>query len=235
MRMPAQAFILCAGAGTRMLPDTLAVPKCLLNIAGKSVLVRILEWLSLYGVRNILINLHHKANVVVDQLPVSGFEITYSIEDKLYGTAGGIRKCLNSLRDPFYIIYGDVLTNMDLDRLGNFHASRKSDITFASHLVDNPNSCGIIQQEIDGQVLEFEEKPLVARTNLVNAGVLVSNKECFRDIPVDTPWDISHDLIPFLLKTNRVVSHCPLQDNEWLIDIGTRENYYKAIQKYDNL
>ena len=216
-----------------MHPDTLEKPKCLLDIAGRPVLGRIADWLNRYEINNAVINLHWKANLVLDYLDsLPSLQVICSVEKTLLGTAGGIRACLNLLDEVFVVVYGDVLTNLSLDRLMRFHESQGSDLTMASYTVTNPQECGVIISNPNGQVTRLVEKPTEYISDVVNSGVIVCRKAVFDLVPPDEPWDIARDLIPNLLRAGRRIFHLPLLEEEWLIDMGTRVNYRKCCDKY---
>ena len=144
-----QAVVLCAGEGTRMLPDTADKPKCLLDVAGKVVIERIATWCRGHGVQQLFVNLHYKPEPVLDLFRTNrnfGMEAILLVEKRVKGTAGGITNFLDKLDEDFFVVYGDILTNLDLKRLDAAH--RGNYLTMTSHEVDNPSECGVIVEEI---------------------------------------------------------------------------------------
>ena len=119
-----KAMILAAGKGTRLQSLTETVPKPMLPVAGRPVLAHIIEWLWRYGIHQVAINLHYHPEVVREYFDDDSWreiEITYSEEPVLLGTAGGVKKMEAFFGDPFLVVYGDVLTDLDLGALLAFH------------------------------------------------------------------------------------------------------------------
>ena len=119
-----KAMVLAAGKGTRLHPFTETLPKPMLPVAGRPVLAHIIEWLWRHGIHQVAINLHYHPEVIRQYFKDDswrGVEITYSEEPELLGTAGGVKKMEAFFGDPFLVVYGDVLTDLDLGALLAFH------------------------------------------------------------------------------------------------------------------
>ncbi|MFQ5344247.1 MAG: NDP-sugar synthase, partial [Anaerolineae bacterium] len=89
-----KAMILAAGQGARLRPLTEHIPKCMVRVGGKPVLEHTIEWLRQYGVTDLIINLYHLPDVVINHFGDGsrwGVNITYSVEKESMGTAGGVR------------------------------------------------------------------------------------------------------------------------------------------------
>ncbi len=108
---PKKAFILAAGKGTRLRPHTDTMPKPMVPIAGRSIIKRTIEKLAKEGVEEIVVNLHHLADVLEDHLKdVVAPKIIFSHEEELLETGGGLKKALQYFGDePYYIINGDAM------------------------------------------------------------------------------------------------------------------------------
>ncbi|MBM3749055.1 MAG: nucleotidyltransferase family protein, partial [Acidobacteria bacterium] len=123
-----QAMILAAGEGTRLRPLTLERPKPMLPIGGRPLLEHLILWLRDHAITHLAINLHYKPDSVRayfgDGAPW-GVAITYSLEDPILGTAGAVKKLQDYFADTFVVVYGDLLTNLDLTRLIMFHNAHK--------------------------------------------------------------------------------------------------------------
>jgi GTP:adenosylcobinamide-phosphate guanylyltransferase len=150
---PPKALILAAGEGTRLRPLTLDRPKPMLPIAGRPLLEHTIRWLHSYGVHEIAINLHYRPAAIVQHFgDGAAFDvcIVYSYEDPILGTAGAVRKLARFFDSgPFLVVYGDVLTDLDLGRLMAFHAEcGRRDPSVAATLslyhVPNPTEVGLV-------------------------------------------------------------------------------------------
>ncbi|MCB0117262.1 MAG: nucleotidyltransferase family protein [Caldilineaceae bacterium] len=237
-----KALILAAGEGTRLRPLTLQRPKPMLPIKGKPLLEYTVGWLRSHGVDQIAMNLHYKPETILEHFGdgrAFGVELTYSHERELLGTAGAVRSLKTFLEDdgPFVLVYGDVLTDLDLGQLLQFHRQAvqrdpSARITLSLYSVPNPTEVGLVDLAPDGKVLRFVEKPKAEEvfTDLANAGVLVIEPSVIEHIPADTFYDFGHDLFPKLLAAGESIYGWKIPDGTYLLDIGSPEKYAQAQQ-----
>jgi len=222
-----KAFLLAAGAGTRLKPLTDSIPKCLVPIRGKPLLQIWLELLRKHGVTEVLINVHAHAETVrrfVSDRSL-GLQITVFEEAQLLGSAGTVAANRDWIAgDPdYWVLYADVLTNVNLFEMLRFHLCHPSAATLAVYRVPDPQRCGILTLDETGRVLAFIEKPKNPSSDLAFAGILVGTQALFDAIPSSRPADIGTDVLP------RLAGHMfayPMPD--FLLDIGTIENYTRA-------
>jgi NDP-sugar pyrophosphorylase family protein len=224
-----KALILAAGAGTRLRPLTDDCPKPMLPVGGRPLLEWTLHWLRRYGVSEVALNLHHLPEVVREGLgdgAALGMRLHYSYEPELRGTAGSVHGFPGFFDEPFVVVYGDLLLDIDLGDLIGFHRACRAVMTLALKRTDTPQSQGMIETDRFGRVLRFEEKP--ARwdgENTANAGVYICQPEVARRVPPGVS-DFGHDIIPALLRAGEPVFARPLHG--YLIDIGTPGAYAQA-------
>ena len=151
-----QGVILCAGEGERLRPLTLSTPKPLLLVRGRPLLDWTIDWLRRSGVRDLFINLHHLPDAIPSHLgtrTARGVHVTYSFEKELLGTAGALRAFRDRLRQPFVVIYGDVLpTALDLDALRAYHRAKGGIGTLVLQKTDRPQDSDVVELENDGRV-----------------------------------------------------------------------------------
>jgi len=228
-----RALILAAGEGTRLRPLTLDCPKPMLPVAGQPLLEHTIRWLSAHGIREIAINLHHQPEAITDYFGDGrrfGVHITYSLEDPILGTAGAAKRLEHFFTGDFVVVYGDVLTNLDLTALIGFHRRQLAAVTVALYRVENPSACGLVGLDGNGRITRFVEKPPPDEvfTDLANTGVLVVESLVLAHIPPDTFYDFGHDLLPDLLAKGMPLYGYPIPDTTYLIDIGTPEKYQQA-------
>jgi len=136
-----KAMILAAGLGTRLRPLTNDRPKALVEIGGRTLLEITLERLRILGIHEVIINVHHFADKVVDYLRAHrdfGMRIVISCEDVLLDTGGGLKEAAwfflenpASVSEPFILHNVDVLSTIDLRRMAEFHAKRNALATLA--------------------------------------------------------------------------------------------------------
>lgn len=226
-----KAMILAAGEGTRLRPLTKMIPKPMLPVGGKPLLEHTICWLRSHGIEQLAINLQHAPWLTQAYLgdgSTWGVRITYSLEDSLLGTAGAVKKLQSYFDETFVVVYGDVLTNMDLTALVNFHRSKEGWVTIALYRVENPSACGLVELDGEGKVLRFVEKPSPEDvfTDLASTGVFALEPHVLDYVPADTLYDFGHDLFPALLTEGIPLYGYPI--DAYLVDIGTMERYRQA-------
>ena len=238
-----RALILAAGEGTRLRPLTLDRPKPMVPIAGRPLLEHTVGWLRGHGVREIAINLNYCPDVIVAHFGDGtefGVAITYSYEDPLLGTAGAARKVDEFLGDrACVVVYGDVLTDLDLPALLAFHHRQVAQYpttaaTLSLYHVPNPTEVGLVGLDGGGQVTRFVEKPSPEEvfTDLANAGVLVVEPSAIGLIPPATFYDFGRDLLPRLLGLGIPLFGWVIPDGTYLLDIGSPEKYAQAQREW---
>jgi len=139
-----KAMILAAGLGTRLRPLTDTRPKALVELAGRTLLEITLERLRTFGIHQVIINVHHFAEMMVEYLKANanfGMRIEISREDRLLDTGGGLKKAAWFFGDdaePFVLHNVDVISTVDLHRMVQFHKDNQALATLA--VQDRPTS-----------------------------------------------------------------------------------------------
>lgn len=235
-----KALILAAGKGTRLQDLTRNCPKPMLPVQEKPLLEWVVLWLRQHGVTEIAMNLHHCPEVITDYFGDGSrlhVAITYSYEPVLLGTAGAAKRLAGFLNESFVVAYGDVFTNLHLTRLiAAHHAYQRLEsdtlATLALYQVPNPTECGLVELDGAGRVTRFVEKPPPNQvfTDLANAGVMVCEPEIFQFIPEETSFDFGREVFPAALAAGKALWGQAIDQDEYLIDIGTPKNYDRAQQ-----
>jgi histidinol-phosphate phosphatase family protein len=227
-----KAMILAAGEGTRLRPLTLETPKVLLPVRGVPLICHTLTWLKGHGISQVGVNLYHLGEKIRDFLSDasdSGMEITYSEEEELLGTAGGVKRMADGFRETFVVVYGDVLTNLDLTAMVSFHARAGAIATIAVQELEDATGKGVVRLDEGGRVCSFVEKPTLGASTraLTSVGVYVLEPEILEHIQPGCS-DFGIDVFPALLERGVPVHGWALRPWEHLIDIGTPEAYQQA-------
>jgi mannose-1-phosphate guanylyltransferase len=229
-----KAFLLAAGYGTRLRPLTDTIPKCLVRIRGISMLDIWLEVCRRAGIRELFINLHAHADTVRTALASKDVKINVylSEEQVLLGSAGTLlanRDWVAS--DPeFWVLYADVLTNLDLSRMLAFHRQFKPAATLGLYQVTDPWRCGVAIFDENRVVREFVEKPVQPKSNWAFSGIMLGTPDLLQAIPRELPADLGFHVLPRLV--NRMLAY-PISD--YLVDIGTMEKYQSAQTTWPGL
>ncbi len=231
-----KAFLLAAGYGTRLRPITDRVPKCLVPICGKPLLWWWVELFREHGITDVLINTHYLRDQVSQFIRENNREggviLHEAYEPVLLGSGGTIRDNESFLEDDdsFLICYADNLTNTNLTAFQEFHRSHGGILSMALFHTNLPRQCGIAAVDERGKIVEFEEKPQNPLSNLANAGIYMADREIFSCLPDQTPLDFGKDVLPGL--TGRMYGW---EDRDYLIDIGTMENYRQAQSEWKGI
>lgn len=226
-----KAMVLVAGEGTRLRPLTLETPKTLLPVGGRPLIEYTLAWLKTHGIWEVAINLHHlgdKISTFLGNGSHFGIKITYSLEESLLGTAGGVKRMEQFFNNTFVVVYGDNLTDFNLSAMIKFHREKKALATLAIFEVPNLWEVGIVEIEEGSRVLRLVEKPQSLISNLANGGVYVLEKEILDHIPAWGFSDFACDILPKLIELGLPIYGYRLKSGDYFIDIGTMEKYQKA-------
>jgi mannose-1-phosphate guanylyltransferase len=223
-----KAFLLAAGLGTRLRPLTDHLPKCLVPVGGRPLLDIWLDQFDAAGVDEVLVNLHHLPQQVLDHLAArtSGPLVQTSLEGQLLGSAGTLsagRKFVGT-DETFLAVNGDNLTDFDLRRLTDaLRAAPDAVAAVAVFHAPRPEACGILEVE-DGVMTSFQEKPAHPRSDLANGGLYAFRRSVLDLVPDQRPADIGSHLLPRLVG-RAVTVHV---GESLLIDVGTPEALQRA-------
>lgn len=226
-----KAFIMAAGEGTRLRPLTYIRPKPLVPLGNRPIITRIISLLKTNGITDIIINLHYKKEKIRDCLGDGrdfGVNITYSEEEVLLGTAGGVKKVEDLLPDTFVVISGDIATDINIGEMIAFHKKKNALVTLAVTIVDDPTKYGVVSLNSDGKIQRFLEKPSRDKvfSPIVNAGIYVLEKEVLKEIPVGSFYDFGKQLFPTLMEKQAPL-YGYLSSGYWM-DIGSIADYKKV-------
>jgi mannose-1-phosphate guanylyltransferase len=220
-----KAMILAAGHGTRLQALTLKMPKPLLPVANKSVIDRSLEYLGNFGVTDVIINAHHLHEMMISYLgngKSSGLKIQVRVEPEILGTGGGIKNSEDFWDDnPFVVINGDILTDIDLARAFEAHKNEGNLVTMILHDHQPFNQ---VSMDARGNITEISSR--ILPDALAFTGIHIMEKEVLRHIP---PGQFSCILECYrkLIHDGRQIRGYVTKGHYWR-DMGTVENYLLA-------
>ncbi len=222
---------MAGGEGTRLRPLTSNQPKPMVPIVGKPCMEHIVELLCRHGFEDVVVTVAFMPQVIrgyFENGEAHDVRIRYSVEETPAGTAGSVKLAEEALDEPFLVISGDALCDIDLSALVRFHREREALVTIALKSVDNPLEFGIVVTGEEGRIERFLEKPSWAQvfTDTINTGIYVVEPEVLRHIPTDRPYDFSKELFPLLLEKRRPL-YGYVADGYWQ-DIGNLDQYRQA-------
>lgn len=228
-----QAVILAGGKGTRLGQLARDVPKPMVPVLQKPILEHQVELLRRHGIRDIVMITGHMSSVIEEYFgDGSSFDVSvrYFVEETPLGTTGGIKMAESLLEDEFFVLYGDVMMDVDLGRMLEFHQRVQSRCTLALHPNDHPYDSDLVEIDNSGRVTAFHAKPHPAGFeyhNLVNAALYVLTKDVVKEIIPGVKADFGKDLFP------RIAASMPMYGYvtpEYMKDVGTPERI-AAVEK----
>jgi mannose-1-phosphate guanylyltransferase / phosphomannomutase len=224
---------MAGGEGTRLRPLTSNQPKPMIPLANRPIMEHVVDLLKQHGFDDIIVTVAFRANAIRTYFGNGaefGVRMVYATEETPLGTAGSVRNAMEQLDEPFLVISGDVLTDIDLGAVVEFHERKKAMATIGLKSMENPLEFGIVITAPDGSVERFLEKPSWGEvfSDTINTGVYVLDPEIFGWIPPDVAVDFSGEVFPELLANEKPV-YGYVADGYWE-DIGTLEAYVRAHQ-----
>ncbi len=227
-------LLLAAGYGTRLLPLTKKIPKCLVRINDLPLLNYWLRMLDKKGFE-IILNTHYLPNIVSEFIKKQTFKnLTLSViyEETLLGTAGTIRANKSFFSDSdFMVIHADNLSIFNIDDFIKTHKQRKQgiEITMMTFNTDEPQNCGIVDVE-NNIVKKMHEKKIGNYGNIANGAIYLFSRKVLDFISNKSIDDISTEVIPEFFGRIQV-----FQNNTYHRDIGNMESYLKANMEIKNI
>ncbi len=231
-----KAIILAAGLGTRLRPMTNHLPKPLLPVGGRPVIVYNLLLLKRYGITEAIINLHYQADKIIRALgdgTTFGMTLRYSREPEILGTGGGIRKAARWLaQGSFLVMNGDILVDVNLDRLVEFHHRKRALATMVLREDPDPDAWGAVEVDGQGRIRQLLGQLDCCGeqlTKLMFTGVQVMQPRVLDYLPARGFASIIDTYLAMLRQGERVFGYA--MRGYWL-DIGTEARYQEAIEGF---
>lgn len=227
-----KACIMCGGAGTRLRPLTFKHPKPSIPILNKPSVLHLIEHLSREGFNEIVMTLGYMGERIEEQLGdghMFGVHIDYVYEKEKLGTAGGVKNAVKYLKDePFIVLGGDHVLNLNLREMYRFHETNDALVTIGLISIDDPREFGIADMDINNRIHRFFEKPKAGQifSNLASTGIYVCDSSIFEWIPENKKYDFAKDLFPSLLTADEKINGV-LVRGKWT-DVGSSAAYRQA-------
>jgi mannose-1-phosphate guanylyltransferase len=227
-----KAMVLAAGLGTRLRPLTYEITKPMVPVLDRPVMEHIVELLERHGFDEVIANLHYFPDSIREYF---GERLSYRFEEELLGTAGGVRGCAEFFGDePFLVISGDALTDIDLGAFLARHREAGGIATLAVKQVPDTREYGVVLHDREGRITGFQEKPAPeeALSDLGNCGIYLFEAQIFDYFPQRPFVDWAQDVFPTLLE-NDVPFHIH-EVREYWNDIGSlselRQGTFDALR-----
>jgi NDP-sugar pyrophosphorylase family protein len=235
--MVKKAVILAGGPGIHFRPLTYEIPSVLIPFKGKPLLAHLIEQIKKTGIQEIVLCVGYLAEKVEDEFGNGekwGVKLVYSHDGpKSLGTAGALLKARSYLKEgAFLVVHGDILTEIDLIDMVNFHEGGQYLATMALTTISDPQRYGTVKVK-GKEVVSFNEKPEQKEisSNLIHAGIYILEQKAFDYFPQKTPAAIEKDVFPALVDEGKVAAY--LFEGQWF-DISYPEVYEEALKAFGN-
>jgi len=224
-----KVVLMVGGLGNRLRPLTEHTPKPMLKVGNKPILETIILNFKKYGFTNIVLCVSYKANIIEEYFEDGskfGVNIEYIHENKRMGTAGALSLIRDKLTESFFVMNGDLLTNINFEHMMNYHLSNTSIATMGVREYDFQVPYGVVN--IDGkEILSIEEKPV--HKFFVSGGIYILHNKVLDFIPNDEFYDMP-TLFEELIKQGKKSISFPI--HEYWLDIGRIEEFEKANNEF---
>jgi len=224
-----KVILMVGGLGTRLKPLTNTTPKPMLHVGGKPILETIISKFASYGFVNIVLCVNYKSNIIKDYFGDGskfGVNIEYIFEEKRMGTAGALSLLLENPDEPFFVMNGDLLTNVNFEHLLNFHLESNATATMCVREYDFQVPFGVVELD-DGKIKSIQEKP--THSFFVSAGIYMLSPAVLSHIPKDEFYDMP-TLFEKMIEIKEKLVSFPIR--EYWLDIGRIEEFEKANSEY---
>lgn len=224
--------LMAGGLGTRLGELTKNVPKPMLHVGNKPILQTIIENFAKYGYTEIIISVNYLSHMIEEYFGDGnqlGVSINYIHEQKRMGTAGALSLIRDQLNEPFFVMNGDILTNVNFEHLHNYHIMHNALGTMGVREYDFQVPYGVVNIKED-KITSIAEKPI--HKFFVSAGIYMLSPEALSMVPENDFFDMP-SLFEKLIAENKVISSYPL--HEYWLDIGQMNDYLRANDEYQEV
>lgn len=224
-KLTAEVVIMAGGLGERLRPLTTRLPKPLIKIGDRAMLLVLIERLMEAGFSRITLALNYKADMIrkaVEAEQKFAAVVKFVVEEKKMGTAGALSLLNPRPDEAFLVVNADILTAVDYGAMLRFHHSERNEITMAVVEEKHQLAYGIVRMR-GARVLEIAEKPV--HRYFLNAGIYILAPEVVEHVLRDRPSDMP-DLINATIGRHRRVGSFPV--HEYWLDVGIHDQLCKA-------
>jgi mannose-1-phosphate guanylyltransferase / phosphomannomutase len=227
-----KAVIMAGGFGTRLRPLTCNIPKPMVPMVNRPMMLHIVDLLRAHGFNEIISLLYYHPAVIKNYFGEGsdfGISMQYMQAEADFGTAGSVRNALEKIgNDRVIIISGDVLTDFDLTAAIRFHEEKGADATLVLTRVPNPLQFGVVIVDEEGNITRFLEKPSWGEvfSDTINTGIYILENHVLDMIPYKEDFDFSKNLFPQMMMEGKKL--CGYIAEGYWRDVGTLDEYHEA-------
>lgn len=226
-----KAVIMAGGFGTRIQPLTSSLPKPMIPLFNRPIMLHIVELLKKHDITDLVMLLYHQPSVIKKFFRDGsdfGVKITYVTPLQDMGTAGAVKAAEKYLDERFLVISGDLLTDFNLKKVIDFHDDSRAKATITLTSVKDPLQFGVVITDKQKRITQFLEKPGWGEviSDTINTGIYVLEPEILSLIPDGENFDFSQDLFPrMLVQQDALFGY--IAKGYWR-DIGNTDSYREA-------
>lgn len=227
-----KVVIMAGGLGTRLSPLTDSTPKPMLHVGNKPILETIIENFCKYGYTDIILSVSYKSYIIEKYFgdgTAFGVKIEYIHETKRMGTAGALALVRDKLTEPFFVMNGDLLTNINFEHMHDYHVMHDAVATMAVREYDFQVPYGVVNV-CDGKITSIEEKP--THKFFVSAGIYMLSAQILEHIPDNEFFDMPTLFEKLISEREKAISF-PIR--EYWLDIGRISDYERANNEYSGV
>lgn len=224
-----RVILMAGGLGTRLRPLTEDTPKPMLKVGNKPILETIIKNFASHGFVNITISLNYKGDIIKDYFKDGsdfGVNIDYIEENSRLGTAGALSLLKDKPNEPFFVMNGDLLTDVNFSNLLDFHSFANANATMCVREYEYQIPYGVVET-VDDKITSIIEKPI--KKFFVNAGIYVLSPNIFEFIPSNEFFDMP-TLFNILIEKEKKILSFPI--HEYWLDIGRIGDFEQAQSEY---
>lgn len=230
-----QALILAGGKGTRLRPLTVYTPKPIVPVMNRPFLLYQIEVLAKAGIKDIVLSLSYQPDKIEDLLgdgAEHGVRLSYVTEPSPMGTGGAYRYAADRLTETTIVLNGDILTDLDISAVIDFHRKNSSQATLSLTRVEDPSAYGLVQADERFRIKRFLEKPKPEEVgkngvNTINAGIYVLEPSILELVPTDEAKSFEYDVFPAILEKGLPFFAYVMANTYWR-DLGNPKSYLEA-------
>ena len=229
---PNKVILMVGGLGTRLRPLTNDVPKPMLDVGNKPILHTIVENFAKYGYTDIIMCVNYKSEIIKEYFGNGdkfGVKIEYVLENKRMGTAGALSLLQKRPKDDFFVMNGDLLTNVNFEYLHEYHKDSNALASICIRKYEMQVPYGVVNVRAN-KVTSIEEKP--TQSFFVSAGIYMFSPIVLDFIPKGVFYDMP-TLFSELLKHDFPIHPFPIR--EYWLDIGRMDEYRRANDEYEGV
>jgi mannose-1-phosphate guanylyltransferase len=223
------AVILVGGPGTRLRPLTDDRPKSLVPVLNRPLMEHTIAYLRGFGIEDIILTLSYLPDSIKQVFGDGcryGVRVVYCVEEEPLGTAGAVKNTEEYIDNTFFVLNGDIFTDLDLSEMLAFHRRQKAAATISLSWVEDPSAFGVVETDGRQRVKRFIEKPprAEATSHWINAGTYILEPSVLEHIPAGRHYMFEKGVFPRILELGLPVYGYPYR-GYWL-DMGMPEKYF---------